>query len=80
MKVMKSSNVKCRSTRMNYRLITTLSGYKYLLPNSKFGDTAKPNRFDIKPGHRWDGVERGNKYEDRWFQRINDTNAKNGEA
>ncbi|EDO05151.1 Pre-mRNA-splicing factor of RES complex family protein [Babesia bovis T2Bo] len=47
------------------------------VPKCRF--TGLPNRFNIQPGYRWDGVIRGNGYEERWFKARARTAAKEQE-
>jgi pre-mRNA-splicing factor CWC26 len=36
-----------------------------------YNGPAAPNRYGIRPGHRWDGVDRGNGFEKEWFAARN---------
>ncbi|TNV82107.1 hypothetical protein FGO68_gene12811 [Halteria grandinella] len=69
LKLIKSKTIQSTLTNQSYRVLTTASGHRYLLPKCKFPGPI--NRLGIEPGYRWDGVDRGNGYERRWVDKEN---------
>jgi hypothetical protein len=39
------------------------------------GPTPPPNRFNIRPGYRWDAIDRGNGYETTLLKKMSDRNS-----
>ncbi|KAL7518375.1 hypothetical protein ACHAWX_003209 [Stephanocyclus meneghinianus] len=63
-----------RATQQNN--VTTAAPLK---PTYK-GPPPKPNRYGIRPGYRWDGIDRGNGFEDRLLTSVHSRGQKKEEA
>jgi len=44
------------------------------------GPQPKPNRYGIRPGYRWDGINRGNGFKDRVLEMLHSKGRKKEEA
>ena len=44
------------------------------------GPQPKPNRYGLRPGYRWDGIDRGNGFEDRVLEMLHSKGRKKEEA
>ena len=74
LKLMQSKTISYgKSSDLQYRVLTTQNGHKYILKRCKFPSTQ--NRFGIEAGSRWDGVDRSNNYERKWMARQADLEA-----
>lgn len=52
----------------------------FFLEIREFRGFCPPNRFGIRPGPRWDGVDRSNGYEAKWLLQLNSQKSLEAEA
>lgn len=50
------------------------------IPRPMYKGAPFPNRFNILPGYRWDGQDRSNQWEKKWFLNQNKREAKESES